>query len=200
MLHKAKLQPVCSLVTADMLFGQGAKLCVTAISIYQNSASKKTYLNMATKNWSQAIAAILVLAEAHQNGFLDERTAKTTMNAILRNYGKHIASKRLCNLISLRASEAKQKEKKIREHAVPLKVIVDKILLFPLAEVAPTQENITNMVIELQDYLMEVLVLKDEDRLLTTYKLKEAMPTGWEWGDSALRRYKEVGIEVCRWE
>lgn len=154
---------------------------------------------MATKNWSQAIAAILVLAEAHKNGFLDKNTAKTTLNAILRNYGEHIASRRLTNLVSRMASEAKPKEKKIREHAVPLKVIIDQILLFPLTSVSPTQENIMNMAIDLQDYLMEVLVLEDEDRMLTRHKLKEAMPTGWKWGDSALSRYREVGIEVRQW-
>ncbi len=43
-----------------------------------------------------------------------------------------------------------------------------------------------------------VIILREEDKKLSSVKLSRKMPKGWVWGDDPLARYEAAGIKVSR--
>ncbi len=76
----------------------------------------------------------------------------------------------------------------IYEHAIPVSLVRDKLLT-----VEPTLENIA-MVLAASSVV--AMLLREEDAKLQTLGLQSAMPSGWEWGNDPLLRYKEAAINL----
>ena len=145
--------------------------------------------------WISAVATLLTIADAYKTGLIDKPMARKTINNILRCYGHYIQSSRIPDLVS-RYAQGNPKLKTVREHAVPVKVVAEHILSMQSADLNPTDENINNLAIEIQDCIIVVRITKDEDACLSRLGLTEKMPKGWQWGDSYRARYDEAGIEI----
>ncbi len=55
-----------------------------------------------------------------------------------------------------------------------------------------------------QDQVVEILssagdvamILREEDKILSSLRLGRKMPEGWEWGDDPFARYKAANIDL----
>jgi hypothetical protein len=89
----------------------------------------------------------------------------------------------------------------IKDHAVPVIVLLDQLLDMPDEHLAISPENIQRVESFLRKSLLIVEVTRDEDLLLSKQGYQRAMPICWktvghEWNGDPLARYKECGIEV----
>ena len=90
----------------------------------------------------------------------------------------------------------------ITDHAVPVIVLLEKLLEKPDEDVVISPANVQNIESFLRKSLLTVEVTRDEDLLLSKRGYQRAMPICWntdghEWYQDPLARYKECGIEVC---
>jgi hypothetical protein len=89
----------------------------------------------------------------------------------------------------------------IRDHAVPVIVLLEELLELPAEHVEISSENVRYVDNFLRQSLLTVEITHDEDLLLSKGGFQRAMPVCWktvghEWYLDPLARYKECGIEV----
>ncbi|WP_232291520.1 hypothetical protein [Polaromonas sp. JS666] len=89
----------------------------------------------------------------------------------------------------------------VDDHAVPVIVIVEKLLRLPASELPITQENLKKLEDFLRASLLIVEITRDEDLKLCSRGFQRCMPTSWSDPTSKLfqqhlARYVEAGIEV----
>jgi hypothetical protein len=89
----------------------------------------------------------------------------------------------------------------VRDHAVPVIVLLEHLLDWPDEHVKISPENIQRVECFLRSSLLIVEVTRDEDLLLSSRGFQRAMPNCWKtkghnWYENPLARYKECGIEV----
>lgn len=89
----------------------------------------------------------------------------------------------------------------VRDHAVPVIVMLEELLQWPDAHLEASAENIARVDGFLRASLLIVEVTREEDRLLSRRGFQRDMPEGWyvhghELYQNPLARYMECGIEV----
>jgi len=89
----------------------------------------------------------------------------------------------------------------VRDHAVPVIVLLEQLLQWPDASLEISPENVSRLESFLRDSLLVVEITRDEDRLLSQRGYQRDMPDGWNIEVHALfrnplARYQECGIEV----
>jgi len=89
----------------------------------------------------------------------------------------------------------------VRDHAVPVIVLLEQLLLWPDSSLEVSPENVSNLERFLRDSLLIVEVTRDEDRVLSNLGFQRDMPDGWSTEGHALHgnplaRYIAGGIEV----
>lgn len=148
---------------------------------------------------------VLQTLEAYKHSYCDLQTCKDVLNKLLRmhtdelidgidgrNHYGYTYSKNAAAAIKL-----KEKQRLVRDHAVPIDAIVNLLIAKNEPSVPCIQSKETiSMRIELESYLRVVVVTKAEDNLLTRSGLKSIMPEGWPEEGSPYARYREVGIEI----
>jgi hypothetical protein len=79
-----------------------------------------------------------------------------------------------------------------REHAIPLKVLINK--MYDLPDISPAYLQAF-----LNRNLVSVLLTKDEQRRLDAqeFKIRDQMPSDWD-GSNVLARFETVGIPIIR--
>lgn len=89
----------------------------------------------------------------------------------------------------------------IRDHAVPVIVLLEELLAMPAEHVAISPENIQRVENFLRRSLLTVEVTRAEDLILSLNGYQRAMPICWNtighaWYKDPLARYKECKIEI----
>lgn len=141
-----------------------------------------------------SLATILLLANAVRNNQIREKIARRAINGIIRVFGNQVDSKNAWAFIS---QEARKKPKKVvRDHAVPVKVLVDYCLKLPAGRLIVSPKNICLIRFDLKRYFFVAKITQKEDKTLTKIGLRQSMPKGWCFGDNPFARYKKVGIIV----
>ncbi len=76
------------------------------------------------------------------------------------------------------------------EHMIPASIVRNKLLT-----IQPLEEEVIN-VLKVSGNV--VMILREEDKLLSANGLEKTMPYGWEWGDDPFARYHSSGIELSK--
>ena len=77
----------------------------------------------------------------------------------------------------------------IYEHSIPASLVRKRLLSrAPLSE-----KEVINILSLAGDVAM---ILREEDKILSSLGLARKMPPGWEWGDDTFARYKAANIEL----
>ena len=89
----------------------------------------------------------------------------------------------------------------VRDHAVPVIVLLEQLLQWPDSFLDVSPENVALLEKFLRDSLLIVEVTRDEDRILSRRGFQRDMPEGWRIEAHALygnplARYQECGVEV----
>jgi hypothetical protein len=89
----------------------------------------------------------------------------------------------------------------VRDHAVPVIILLEQLLLWPVSSLEISSENVARLEKFLRDSVLLVEVTPDEDRQLCRNGYQQDMPEGWSSEGHALyrdplARYKACGIEV----
>ncbi|MDN3699229.1 hypothetical protein QWY97_18045 [Vibrio cortegadensis] len=128
----------------------------------------------------EVLDSILWQLKGYAEGQVTERATTRILRATLRR----IKPRKIA--YSLRAASI---EKKDIDHAIPLKIIVSKLINNPIL----TKEQ---LVILLDNLLVSVELTPEEHRMtLKKFKLSSDMPADWDGVDN-LARYRAAGIEV----
>ena len=79
----------------------------------------------------------------------------------------------------------------VYEHSIPASIVRSRLL-----ELAPLKDS------EVENILLSAgsvaIVLREEDKKLSSMKLARKMPDGWFWGADAFARYKTAGIKISK--
>jgi hypothetical protein len=86
----------------------------------------------------------------------------------------------------------KRGEKVRHEHIVPLRKLVERALELGLKRSAGEVKKL------FEEYCKAALVTREQDHDLNDNKLRDQMPAGWQWGDDALDRYRQCGLQLCK--
>lgn len=87
----------------------------------------------------------------------------------------------------------------VDDHAVPVIVLVEKLLKLPPEKRKVSHANIDAIEQFLTDSLVIVEITRDEDLRLCSSGFQRSMPKGWELEDAAsdpLARYRAAGVEI----
>ena len=149
-------------------------------------------------------AQFLAIIELWTKNSTTERECRDALNDLIRGYSKDI------NKAELRVSKYLKANPNlgpgVREHMVPVKVIIDSLMFDPKYQVSQDSENRLYLELQLNELLREVVIAKDEDKRLTGLGLKASMPEvydvttmsrrPWRFGDSLKARYTEAAINI----
>ena len=84
-----------------------------------------------------------------------------------------------------------KKQPFVYEHSIPASIVRSKLLnCNPLSE-----SEVEKIFLSAGSV---VVILREEDKKLSSIKLARKMPKGWVWGDDPLARYEAAGIKVSR--
>jgi len=102
--------------------------------------------------------------------------------------------------MSLQAS-ANASVRPVKDHAVPVLVLLEELLRWPDSHIEVTHENAKRVEEFLHRSLLIVKITPEEDRLLSNKGYQQVMPPCWSdqshpWYRDPLARYKECGIEL----
>ncbi len=79
----------------------------------------------------------------------------------------------------------------IYEHSIPASIVRSKLLsCYPILE-----SEVEKIFLSAGPV---VIILREEDKKLSSIKLSRKMPNGWVWGDDPLARYEAAGIKISR--
>ncbi len=79
----------------------------------------------------------------------------------------------------------------VYEHSIPASIVRSKLL-----EQAPLEQTEVEDILSKAGYV--AMILREEDKKLSSMKLARKMPQGWVWGDDALARYKVAEIKLSK--
>ena len=82
-----------------------------------------------------------------------------------------------------------KKQPFVYEHSIPASIVRSKLL-----ERAPLKESEVEKI--LLDAGTVAVILREEDKKLSSLKLATKMPEGWRWGDDEFARYKAADIKL----
>lgn len=126
---------------------------------------------------------------------------KVVVNHLIRKFSEPLGRTGESEIRKSRAVLAGGGGNTVRDHAVPVIVLLEQLLQWPdsLLEVSP--DNVARLEEFLRDSLLIVEITRDEDRTLSRRGYQRDMPEGWSTEGHALHgvalaRYKECGIEV----
>lgn len=139
------------------------------------------------------LVAILVLAYAARTNSSIVKIARYSINKIIRSYWKTLRYKNAWDLSSKKAQSAKET---IKEHMVPVRVLVEHILTLDNLRLQINPTNISLLKYTLTVYSIIVRIAKHEDKRLNARHLKQSMPSGWVFGMNPISRYEAAGIKV----
>ena len=146
---------------------------------------------------------ILSSLRAHRD-HLDQCTVndcKVVVNHLIRKFSEPL----------VRAEESQVRQSKkvlagavgdtVRDHAVPVKVLLEQLLQLPDSFQEVSEENLARLDKFLRESLLIVEVTRDEDRILSRHGFQREMPESWSTKGNALyqdplARYKECRIDV----
>tara|TARA_B100000212_G_scaffold145142_1_gene109091 strand:+ start:1345 stop:1860 length:516 start_codon:yes stop_codon:yes gene_type:complete len=84
-----------------------------------------------------------------------------------------------------------KKQPFVYEHSIPASIVRSQLL-----ENAPLEES------EVENILLSAgsvaMILREEDKKLSSMKLARKMPQEWVWGGDEFARYKAAGIEISK--
>ena len=84
-----------------------------------------------------------------------------------------------------------KKQPFVYEHSIPASIVRSQLLKH-----APLEES------EVENILLSAgsvaMILREEDKKLSSMKLARTMPQGWVWGGDEFARYKTAGIELSK--
>ncbi len=128
---------------------------------------------------------------------------KVVVNHLIRKFSEPLSrNSRQKHLCSSKAAST-EGGGKLKDHAVPVIIILEQLLQLPDDKLAINESNIRDVMEFLGRSLMLVEITRDEDALLNSMGLTQRMPATWStpghehFGD-ALARYKVAGIEIMK--
>ena len=84
-----------------------------------------------------------------------------------------------------------KKQPFVYEHSIPASIVRSRLL-----ELAPLKDS------EVEHILLSAgsvaIILREEDKKLSSIKLARKMPDGWFWGADSFARYKTAGIKISK--
>lgn len=147
----------------------------------------------------QILASIGALHEHHQNCTIND--CKVVVNHLVRKFTEPLDRQgRQKRLKSQKVARGATYDT-VQDHAVPVIVLVEKLMTLDSAELQINEVNIESIEKLLEQSLLLVEVTRQEDLHLSASGLQRRMPVGWsEIGHplylDPLARYKEARIEV----
>jgi len=148
--------------------------CMTSMPFYKNRPEK---VKITKDHVSMLKSYVELLANYHDEEF-SIKTIKS-LNANQAQLFRKVAPK-------------VGNKKDIWEHAIPVKVIVDEIIIM----IQSKDMSMLDTLIDIYCQAGQRALTKNEDKLLSNYK--SSMPNGWDWKDKnvdPLARYTKVGID-----
>ncbi|ABE46942.1 hypothetical protein [Polaromonas sp. JS666] len=146
---------------------------------------------------------ILASIRAHRENLENCTTndCKVVVNYLIRKFSEPLGRVNESQVKMSASVAAGEGGNTVRDHAVPVIILLEELLQWPDTHVKVTLENASRVEEFLRKSLLIVEVTRNEDLVLCNRGYQRAMPPCWSnsdhaWFQDPLARYKECGIEV----
>lgn len=145
--------------------------------------------------------AIQILSSLHTRRLYPDQCTvndcKVVVNHLIRKFSEPLGRTGESSIRQSAMVKAGEVGNTVRDHAVPVTVLVEQLLQWPHPILEISQENIEHLEQYLRDSLLIVEVTSEEDRVLSGRGFQRRMPEGWTSEGHELYRNPLARYIVC---